>query len=255
MARYRSTDITLLYCTGHRLLLLLTYHHHLLLLFIHAGVLLLSLRACRYLLLTCPSQAFKHAQKQSSFTPGKSYVNLVPSRTHPSIEFKFHLVHLASSSSSSLSSQNDRRSKENNRRRGHVVIETDSDGVPAPAPSSSSSQSLGVTDGSSTTKGWTTFDNNNTGDATPLEPNNPFLESNPIARKQTEPNLKTSTFLLRPINHSIAKSHVQQANNNTANLSGHGLEKHDHHTKKNSEKRMSLRGIANLFSAADNSFE
>lgn len=253
MARYRSTDITLLYCTGHRLLLLLTYHHHRFLLLLHSRWCTATLAVgFRYLLLTCPSQAFKHAQKQSSFTPGKSYVNLVPSRTHPSIEFKFHLVHLASDSSSS--SQFNKRAKENNKRRSHVVIETDSDGITAPA-SSSSSQSLGVTHGNSTTKGWTTFDNNNTGDATPLEPNNPFLESNPIARKQTEPNLKTSNFLLRPINHSIAKSHVQQANNNTANLSGHGLEKHDHHTKKNSEKRMSLRGIANLFSAADNSFE
>lgn len=177
---------------------------------------------------------------------------MIPSRTHPSIEFKFHLVHLASSSSSS-SSQSDRRSKEN-KRTSHVVIETDSDGINA-AAASTSLTSVGTMGGNSTTQGWTTFDNNNTGELKPLKPNNPFPESNTNARDQTEPKLKTSTFLLRPINHSIAKSHVQQANNSTAHLSGHGMEKHDHHAKKNSEKRMSLRGIANLFSAADNSFE
>lgn len=186
----------------------------------------------RYLLITSPSKAFGAAQKQASLhsdpSSSKSYINLLPSRTSThsgtSTEFKFHLSH-----SPSLSTVNP--SKEHNKRKSHTIVETDNN------PTTSNTAS-------SANKGWTTFSDNTS--ITDKPSSNPFQEASQSSSTATSlpTRLKTSTFLLRPINHSIAKSHLANT------------KQHDHahaHTKEN--RRISLRGIAGLFSATDNSFE
>lgn len=180
----------------------------------------------RYLLITSPSKAFRAAQKQASPTSSstsKSYINLVPSRTSDhaggkSTEFKFHLVHSGSTTATSAT----------RKRKSHVVVQTELDGANAyPTPA-----------------GWTAFDNQQQG---PSSGSTPFAAN--ASNNTSQSSLRTSTFILRPINHSIAKAHVSALSDS----SSFSRVPHDHTAK--SDKRMSLRGLAGLFSATDNSFE
>jgi hypothetical protein len=221
------------------------------------------MRLSRYLLITSPSRAFRAAQKQashphaSSYGQGKSYVNLIPSRTSSSaqvgaggssIEFKFHLVHATSSSLTSETARKERK------RKSHVVVETLSD-----APKNT--DKVGGEQRRDGQTGWTRFSNDQSEDrsSTSSPSSNPFPSYSHSAKSPSiPPQMRTSTFILRPINHSIAKSHVASLdilNSSNTSASASSSNKDGHHSHSKEHNRMSLRGLAGLFSATDNSFE
>ncbi|KAK9893601.1 hypothetical protein P389DRAFT_113820 [Cystobasidium minutum MCA 4210] len=190
-----------------------------------------------YLLITCPSsRAFKTAQKQSSYSKGKSYVNLIPSRTHPSIEFKLHLVHASSSSSSLPTSKK-------NKRKSYTIVQTDSDSAKLGLPPLNAPGD----------KTWTTFDGSTSQTDAPSSsvPLSNTCPPSDTSTTQQQVEARQSTFILRPTSHSAAKAQIQRMNESAAH--GGSLESVD--SNKRDNKRISLRGIANLFSGSDNSFE